>query len=412
MRVASLGLASVGLLEAIAGSWVSILGIRRRLYSVMDIIFEPLCIADQKIVLRLSPELVSELEALVVVGSLAVVNLRADFYCQIVATDASGDCMAGVAAECPEKVLREVSRHCLRKGTWTKLLPPSKARDRLHGLLDPSDEVPGDKLKGHPLWNLLAKALPFCEVWRERVSKPLHINVLELRAYLKHEKRIANRGTSLRVLSELESQAALGSLVKGRSSSRALNSELQRSLGHHFGSDVSDYHMYFDTKLNPADDPTRDQLLREPSVPLPGWWSEVCDGRSFDFDQWLMMHGAPKDYAGVDFGELCGGEAIDLRPQQQLRKSLPERELDKTNRPDAMLVHPEIAQRADASMKTERPCDYEPEAYAILQSFDLSQFVFAGEKPDLSRPGALDLFSGRAGVAKQLIKQQVPEVKQ
>lgn len=154
MRVASLGLASVGLLEAIAGSWVSILGIRRRLYSVMDIIFEPLRIADRKIVLRLSPELVSELEALVVVGSLAVVNLRADFYCQIVATDASGDCMAGVAAECPERVLREVSRHCLRKGTWTKLLPPSIARDRLHGILDPSDEVPGDKLKGHPLWNL------------------------------------------------------------------------------------------------------------------------------------------------------------------------------------------------------------------------------------------------------------------
>ena len=116
MRVASLGLASVGLLEAIAGSWVSILGIRRRLYSVMDIIFEPLCVADQKIVLRLSPELVSQLEALVVLGSLAVVNLRADFYCQIVATDASGDCMAGVAVECPEKVLREVSGIACEKG--------------------------------------------------------------------------------------------------------------------------------------------------------------------------------------------------------------------------------------------------------------------------------------------------------
>ena len=75
-----------------------------------------------------------------------------------------------------------------------------------------------------------------------------------------------------------------------------------------------------------------------------------------------------------------------------------------------MLVHPEIAQRADASMKTERPCDYDPEAYAILQSFDLSQFVFAGEKPDLPRPVALDLFSGRAGVAKQLIKLGAPWV--
>ena len=36
---------------------------------------------------------------------------------------------------------KEVCRHALRRGTWTKLLSPGAARVRLHGLLDPSDEL-------------------------------------------------------------------------------------------------------------------------------------------------------------------------------------------------------------------------------------------------------------------------------
>ena len=41
LRVCSLGLATIGLLEALAGAWVSLLGVKRRLFSAMEIVFEP-----------------------------------------------------------------------------------------------------------------------------------------------------------------------------------------------------------------------------------------------------------------------------------------------------------------------------------------------------------------------------------
>lgn len=53
-RVAMLGLCTVSLLEALAGSWVALLSVRRRLMSVMNSIIEGVAITDQTTVLRLS----------------------------------------------------------------------------------------------------------------------------------------------------------------------------------------------------------------------------------------------------------------------------------------------------------------------------------------------------------------------
>ena len=404
MRVATLGLSTVGLLEALAGSWVSLLGLRRRLYSVLDIIFEPLTIPDQRQTIRLSPELVSELCTLVVLGSLACVNLRADFYDQVAATDASGDFMAAVTAPCPSGVVQEVSRHTLRKGTWTKLLPSTQARERMHGLLDLQDEVPGEMLKGHPLWDLLARCLTFSECWREHVPRPIHINVLELRAYLRHERRVAGRVKSKRLLSGLDSQVALGTLVKGRSSSKALNAEMRKSIGPALGSDIYDLHMYFNTKFNPADDPTRGQPLRSPDLPLPPWWQQVCAGQADDFDRWLLAHGAATDYAGLDFGELCDDSRVDLRPQRRVRSDPAERAAD------AAGVQLGCASLCSDETVAAEVLTFSREAYDTLLSFPARQFVFSGEKPDLTKPGCLDLFSGRCGVAKQLVKFKAPWV--
>ena len=61
MRVATLGLVTVGLLEALLDTWVAIYGLRRRL---LDIIFKPLTIADQKMVVPLSEDLIDELLAI------------------------------------------------------------------------------------------------------------------------------------------------------------------------------------------------------------------------------------------------------------------------------------------------------------------------------------------------------------
>ena len=65
LQVATLKLATVGLLEALAGTWVSLLGVRRRLFCLLDIVFEALAMEDQKTVIHLSPELVDGLVSVV-----------------------------------------------------------------------------------------------------------------------------------------------------------------------------------------------------------------------------------------------------------------------------------------------------------------------------------------------------------
>ena len=233
LRVICLGLATVGLLEALAGSWVSLLGVRRRLFIILDIIFEPLGVKDQKLVVRLSDELKSELLVICILGSLAVVNIRARAASFVAATDASGKFMAGVRAELPEKVVVEVFRHVIRRGVfWARLLPSASARDRVHGLLPEDEELPNpaEKYDSHPLWSILARCLHYRETWRREIHRPLHINVSELRAHLLEEKRISNQYRSKRVLYGIDSQVCIAAVVKGHAASKALNMELKRTI--------------------------------------------------------------------------------------------------------------------------------------------------------------------------------------
>ena len=92
MRVIALGFATVGLLKALCGSWTSVLLIRRRLLSIMDLIA----------VLRLSPELKSKPWLLICIGPFAAVDLRAEPADFVTATDASSWGGAAVRAQLPE----------------------------------------------------------------------------------------------------------------------------------------------------------------------------------------------------------------------------------------------------------------------------------------------------------------------
>lgn len=139
--------------------------------------------------------------------------------------------MAAVEAEVPVSIVREVCRNSLTKSTWSRLLPPLQAWKRAKGLLDVSEELPeGDVFDVHPLWEIMARALTYKECWRKEVRNNPHINILELRAFLRHEARIAASSYSCRLLAGLDSQVALGALCKGRSASHLLNRELRRSL--------------------------------------------------------------------------------------------------------------------------------------------------------------------------------------
>ena len=301
MRVVRLGLATVSLLESLAGSWVSIYGVRRKLFCILNLIFEPLGIPDQKKVLRLSPELISELCCLVIMGTLCVVNLRAGFFDHVVATDASEKWMAGVSAPCPCNVVQELARFSLRKAVWTKLLSPLQARDRVAGILDPADELPDEHYDTHPLWVLMARALRYKESWREQVRRYTHINVLELRAHLRHERRLAASRKSLRVLYGLDSQVSLGCLIKGRSSSCSLNNEMQKNMCHAVASDLYDMYMYFPSADNPADGPSRESDVPLPSEPLPFWWHSLAEGQAALFDEWMTSLNLDTFLGGVDF---------------------------------------------------------------------------------------------------------------
>ena len=117
----------------------------------------------------------------------AATNLRARFTGRISATDASDHAEAGVSAFVPHKMTEELSRHCLRKSVWTKLLPPGKAWERARGILDPELELPGEdeSFKSNPLWETLARCLSYRTVFVQKVKARRHINIGELRGFLK-----------------------------------------------------------------------------------------------------------------------------------------------------------------------------------------------------------------------------------
>ena len=318
MKVATLGFASVKLLETLAGAWISILTMRRRMFCVLDIIFEPLGIADGNKIIALSPALQDEISVLCCTFLLAVADLRADFLPMVSATDASGDYLSAVRAELPAESCKEFSRFSLKKGTWSRLLPPGRAELRARAKLDPSDELPGVGLTSHPLWSILARGLKYEEVWVSEVFGNPHINLLELKAFLKEEKRLSSIHQQKRCLSGLDSQVCLGALVKGRSSSPAINRALRSALAYPLGSSFHNYFMYFLSEENRADGPSRQRPPAEPDMRLPSWFSEVSLGDCQAFDSWLAGLGPEFSLSPFDFGDLDNSGRTDIRPKSHL----------------------------------------------------------------------------------------------
>ena len=151
----------------------------------------------------------------------------------------------------------------LVKSVWAQLLPPAKAWLRSKSMLGEDEELPDDKYDCHPLWELLARCISYEETWRCAHKQPVHINIAELRAHLRGESSMAVTHPSSRQLYGIDSQVALGCLVKGRASSAGLNRELLRS--HLYG-----FYMYYPSKLNRADAPARGALPPPPAYPVEG----------------------------------------------------------------------------------------------------------------------------------------------
>ncbi|CAK9000403.1 Uncharacterized protein SCF082_LOCUS6477 [Durusdinium trenchii] len=405
MRVCCLGVVSIGLLESLAGSWISIFLFRRRCLAAMNEIFDALSAGlSANNVIRLSATLAEELYVLSVLGTLSYVNIRAQSLERITATDASDWGMAAVSASLPLPVVKEAMRHSLSKSLWTKLLPPGKAWLKEKGMLEVEEELLGSEpYDVHPFWEISARSLQYSENWRRPHGRKVHINLGELNAHLIEEKNLCQQNQSFRSLYALDSQVALGCLVKGRSSSKAINRLLTRSLPTILGADAYGSYGFFPSALNRADDPTRACEVGPPDRQLPEWWGPLAEGDHAPFDAWL--HRLGKQHANVrethDFAELGWKAGLKLMTGKQKRS--------------AEHFHKVELQEAGAGFT--RPRAHVPksppevqgegvpvEAVAILQQLDKKRQIWwrKGCEGDFTKPGALDLFTGEGGVARQL----------
>ena len=320
-RVVCLGLCTRELLQSLVGSWTSIFLLRRRTLSLMQICFEALVHTEDGDVIRLSPALGDELWSWVIAGPLCVADLRAQVAEAMFATDASDDRIAAVRADLPCRVAAEVYRHALQKGAWSRLLSEPQAWFKAKGLLEAEDELPGEEaFTPHPLWRILARSLNYEKVFTAKVKATTHINLKELRAFLRLEERIGNRMVNVRFLCALDSQVCLGALAKGRAASAAINKCLRSSLGFHLGCNLYCGLGYFRTNENPADDPTREVELRRASCDLPAWWIPLARGEFDLFEEWMKAQPelAPKEGA---FHPAALYEKFESQPHHDVKPS-------------------------------------------------------------------------------------------
>lgn len=151
--------------------------------------------------------------------------------------------MAAVKAKLDPAVAQEVACHWLRKGVWSKSLPPGKALLRQHGLLPVDEELPEDVYRSHTLWEILARGLLYSECWQWGINKTKHINILLLQALTLEEKRKANSRPSCRFWAGMGSQVGhtmgLGAIVKGRAASGSFSAVPQQPMPDAIAGDVT-----------------------------------------------------------------------------------------------------------------------------------------------------------------------------
>lgn len=302
-KTARLGFATMLLLQTLAGAWISVLQFRRRMLCLLDEIYVAQHGREEDMIIELSPSLQSELWILVCLGPLAVTDLRAQTLGKLFLTDASEDMKASVVSALPLPFARELHRHALARGAWTRLLTPWKVWLKQHFQLDEEDAMPdGVPLVSHPLWLILAQCLRFELHHRKRVGSRRHINLLEMESLLELEKKIAAYQQDSRYLCGCDSQIVIAAVLKGRSSSPHLNELLQKSLPTVLGAGLYGSYGYIPSKANVSDDPTRWTDIRPPSRPIPDWLFAAFSGCFDALDVWLGERGYdPLDIAQLPF---------------------------------------------------------------------------------------------------------------
>ena len=148
-----------------------------------------------------------------------------------------------------------------------------------------------------------------------------HINLLESNSYVTLLKMLASRGLSGRFTCLLDSRVAKGCHAKGRSSARALGPGLRRAASISIASGLYGSFGFAPTRLNTADDPTRERPVRPSSqlsvsdaLPVTSLqqlhsfqFSRPCSGWIRLFVLLSFFHGALGcgSFPGVPFDFVC-----------------------------------------------------------------------------------------------------------
>ena len=216
LRVAKLGYSSIALVEVLVGSIVSLFLLRRRFLSVIDYLYKVCRGRKDSEIVKLSGKCISELLVCAALIPAAVVNLRAVQRARVVATDASNWGEAAVIAPAPIEFVAELHRFALRKAVWAKLLSPSQAWLRGHGLLSPEEELPeeSESFKMNPIWRVAAECLTYKLLFSEASEKHRHINISEIRAFLRAERELGRKWPSSREILEWIHRSDLAALSK------------------------------------------------------------------------------------------------------------------------------------------------------------------------------------------------------
>ncbi|CAE7264901.1 unnamed protein product [Symbiodinium sp. CCMP2592] len=244
------GVTSVGMLEVVAGGLISALQLRRRLLSVLDSVYSVQRHRDRRAFVPVVGELCSELLVSAMLLCQVDVDLRAPAAPVLLTTDASSTAEASAAVQVPERFSLEMTRHGLQRGLWARLLSPAQADLRERGELSDSQELPEAVYVSHPLWEEVCSSLQFQQLGRTvKVKARRHINIGEVRAAVRGEERVGQDFPGRRYVHLQDSQVSLGSFVKGRAASSALNRELRRSIPGHLANRVRPSYGYIQSKL-------------------------------------------------------------------------------------------------------------------------------------------------------------------
>ena len=323
LRVVQGGITTVGMLEVLAGGLVSALQLRRRLLSLLEVIYSVQQHRARESFIPVRGSLAEELLCGAVLLSQADIDVRAEGAPLLLSTDASSHAEASVVAPVTTEFSVEISRHGLQRGLWNKLLSPLQALLYQRGEEDAEVGIPEELCyDSHPAWEGLCRTLQFRQLGPvKRVDKPRHINVGEVRAAISGEERLGRAHPGTRYLHLQDSQVSLACFTKGRSCSPAINAELRRSIPFHLSNRVRPSFGFIRSRFNPSDDPTRDIPVRSPDLPKPEWLIQGLEGDFTAFDAFLREHQLhPEQLAGLpDPAELLPEAPHDLRGSAELR---------------------------------------------------------------------------------------------